>query len=128
NEILLRVTHMNGEARAQPPPSRPEVDVVPRLELRALSDILDEHHGRLTVESNEAATSYIMALPVRAVAPPPDRTDRPAWESAVLETVSLEGKHLVVVDDDEDARETLGALLRAHGAQVDSFRDGRNLL
>jgi ATP-binding cassette subfamily B protein len=101
-----------------------------RIDLRALSHILEDHHGRLTVEqSGLAGTSYTVSLPVRAVAPEPAPAAASGNEGeakgAAPADVSLSGRRLLVVDDDEDARETLGALLRACGAEIDSFSSGR---
>src|SRR5690606_29787967 len=45
-----------------------------------------------------------------------------------LDAIALDGKRLLVVDDDEDARETLRALLEARGASVVSFAAGREAL
>jgi len=112
NEIRLRITEENGTARP--------------VDFDALSGVLDEHHGRLDVEHGSSGTTYTAALPVRAVAPQAD-APRPAWDIAT-DAISLAGKHLLVVDDDEDARETLGALLEARGASVTSFSGGRDAL
>src|SRR5690606_28581035 len=83
--------------------------------------------GRLAVEPGAVATTYIAALPVRAVAEPDEQLPRPAWDVAT-DAITLAGRRLLVVDDDEDARETLGALLEARGAQVTTFDGGRDAL
>ncbi len=100
------------------------------MDLRAMAHVLEDHHGRLAVEaSGGGGTSYTAALPVRAVSAPEAAEALPAPEGARLPAVgegfSLAGRRLIVVDDDEDARETLGLLLRAYGAEVNAFGDGR---
>ena len=97
------------------------------FDLETISSIIEEHHGRLVVDAGPSGTTCIAALPVRAVAEPDDGAPRPAWNAA-LEAISLDGKRLLIVDDDEDARDTLGALLEARGAKVTSFDGGREAL
>jgi len=97
------------------------------FDLDTISSIVEEHHGRLVVDSGLSGTTYVVALPVRAVAEPDETVPRPEWNAA-LDAISLGGKRLLVVDDDEDARETLGALLEARGAEVTSFAGGREAL
>src|SRR5690606_11524051 len=89
----------------------------------------EEHHGRLAVTHDDAAgTTITAALPVRAVAagPTPAEVDRAAGSPPLDAT--LAGRRLLLVDDDEDARETLAALLRARGAEIDAFADGPSAL
>ncbi|HEU4619830.1 MAG TPA: ABC transporter transmembrane domain-containing protein [Gammaproteobacteria bacterium] len=101
------------------------------IDLRVLSHILEDHHGRLTVEhAGVAGTSYTAALPVRAVAPEPAPAAEPGADAqpkaaALPSDDLLAGRRLLVVDDDEDARETLRSLLLAYGAEIDSFSSGR---
>ncbi|HEX6995480.1 MAG TPA: ATP-binding cassette domain-containing protein [Gammaproteobacteria bacterium] len=97
------------------------------FDLETISGIVDEHHGRVVVDAGPSGTTYTVALPVRAVAEPDEGTRQAAWNSA-LDAIALDGKRLLVVDDDEDARETLGALLEARGADVTSFAGGREAL
>jgi ATP-binding cassette subfamily B protein len=124
NEVALRVTDTSAAG------APPETSAAPRVDLRALSHILEDHHGRLTIEqAGVAGTSYTASLPVRAVAPEPPRVAEPSADGtakgAEAAGISLAGRRLLVVDDDEDARETLGGLLHAYGAEIDSFASGR---
>ena len=123
----------------EPQPAPPEVPPGPAVtaaiapapvapfDLETIASIVEEHHGRLVVDAGPSGTTYIVSLPVRAVAEPDESTPQAAW-NAVLEAIALDGKRLLVVDDDEDARETLGALLEARGASVTSFSGGRDAL
>jgi ATP-binding cassette subfamily B protein len=142
NEVALRVTDTSvagppaeswAAARgkdAVPGGKEAALAGVRRVDLRTVSHILEDHQGRLTVEqAGVAGTSYTVSLPVRAVAPEPAPVAEPGPEGAAKEAeaidISLAGRRLLVVDDDEDARETLGALLHAYGAEIDSFSSGR---
>src|SRR5690606_13443719 len=90
-----------------------------------LGAIVEEHHGRLEVEPQEPrGTTCTLALPVRAVTAE-TALPRPAGKP---EEVSLSGRHLILVDDNEDARETLGVLLKLHGADVETFDGGERVL
>ena len=75
------------------------------------------------MEHDGVGTVYTAALPVRAVAAAPDGAKRPAWDIAT-DAISLSGRRLLIVDDDEDARDTLGALLETRGAAIESFDAG----
>src|SRR5690606_21955146 len=97
------------------------------FDMAAIAKTVEEHSGRLTVSVGDAGTTYIAALPVRAVAEPADGEPRAAAHAAA-DAISLSGYELLVVDDDEDARETLGALLEARGASVIAFDRGRDAL
>jgi ATP-binding cassette subfamily B protein len=124
NEVVLRVTD-EGRAAEQPP----ETGSTParRFDVALLRAVLEEHHGRLTVEHDAAGgNTYVAALPVRAVAAPADNASAKALPGA--EVLSLSGRSVLVVDDDEDARETLSQLLATHDAAVESFESGRSVL
>ena len=151
NEIMLRVTETTSRALAAEAPAAPAAEPIttepaeseaeraavadeepPReagapFDLAAIAAALEEHSGRLTVSVGDAGTTYIAALPVRAVAEPADGEPRAAWDVAT-DAVTLSGREFLVVDDDEDARETLGALLEARGASVIAFERGRDAL
>ncbi len=112
-----------------PGPSVTGVSVPPvtPFDFETIASIVDEHHGRIVVDAGAFGTTYTVALPVRAVAEPDESTPQAAWNAA-LDAIALDGKRLLVVDDDEDARETLRALLEARGASVVSFAAGREAL
>lgn len=145
NEIALRVTETTSRslaieapaARAAPVTTEPggegaaRAAAAPReagaIDMAAIVTALEEHSGRLTVSGGDAGTTYVASLPVRAVAEPRDGVTRAASDVAT-DAVTLAGRMLLVVDDDEDARETLAALLEARGASVIAFERGREAL
>jgi ATP-binding cassette subfamily B protein len=124
NEVELRVTDEGGAGQ----PQEPGPAAARRFDVALLRATLEEHQGRLTVERDggDGGSSYIAALPVRAVAVPAGRGAAPA--PTHTEAVSLSGRSVLVVDDDEDARETLSQLLAAHDAAVETFDSGHSVL
>ncbi len=114
NEVLLRVADSTA--------SRPAP-----FDLTTITSIVEEHRGRFSAESGPSGATCTVALPIRAVAEPDADTPQPAW-SAALDALTLDARQILVVDDDEDARETLRALLELRGAAVMTFIGGRDTL
>jgi ATP-binding cassette subfamily B protein len=126
NEIVLRVTDTQRAAAAEPP-SAPagQPPRAHRFDPSTLRVIVEEHHGRLEIERVEpAGTTYSVALPVRAVelSKPDDVAPAPA-----VDEPRFDGRSLLVVDDDEDAREALKQLLELYHATVETFGTGSDL-
>src|SRR5690606_27569095 len=99
---------------------------------QTLNAILEEHHGRLAVEPIEPqGTAYLATLPIRAVSTkvlPSADAAASAESGASPEPESLRDRSLVIVDDDEDARESLRLLLELHGAHAETFDSARAAL
>jgi ATP-binding cassette subfamily B protein len=127
NEIVLRVTDtQRGAAGVELAPPEQQPGVAHRFDPSTLRVIIDEHHGRFGVEPvAPAGTSYTVALPVRAVALPRGETAPAAVQD--LAELQFGGRSLLVVDDDEDAREALKQLLEIHHASVATFGTGSEL-
>jgi ATP-binding cassette subfamily B protein len=124
NEVAVRVADMRGEAAAgaPAPPMR-------TFDPGTVRVVLEEHHGRLVIEPlAPAGTAYTVLLPVRAVAPEPATAPPPRGAGDPLDPRSFAGRSVVVVDDDEDAREALRMLLALHSADVHAFDSGRAVL
>jgi ATP-binding cassette subfamily B protein len=128
NEIALRVTDTQRAAAPPPPPARDDAAAaVHRFDPSTLRAIIEEHNGRLSKTRAEPnGTTYTVALPVRAVALPAPPGQAPLVARSVEEP-RLEGRALLVVDDDEDAREALKQLLEIHHANVETFGTGNEL-
>jgi ATP-binding cassette subfamily B protein len=128
NEIVLRVS--NTWATAEPvQPAYPAEPAAPvhRFDPSTLRVIVEEHHGRFKVAPGEPmGTTYTVAFPVRAVALPAAAAPVPIVAPPV-EPSRFEGKSLLVVDDDEDAREALKQLLEYYHATVATFGTGGEL-
>ena len=129
NEIVLRVSHSQPGADPWAASAATVEPAAPahRFDPGTLSVIVEEHHGRFRrAPAEPVGTTYTVALPVRAVALPPPAVPVPAEPPAVEER-RFEGKSLLVVDDDEDAREALRQLLEIHHATVATFGTGNEL-
>jgi ATP-binding cassette subfamily B protein len=97
-----------------------------RFDPATLRTLLEENHGTLTVTHEpNVGTSYAVSLPVRALAP---QQDEQADAEIARVKPELRGRSLVIVDDDEDARETLRLLLTLQGANVEAFDSGHAVL
>jgi ATP-binding cassette, subfamily B, bacterial len=108
------------------PPAKPAAGG-PRLDLPRLHEAVERHDGRFSVERLPAGsgTGYIVDLPLRAVAASPEAlpgpVDGPRTEEAAAAAPRLDGAFIMVVDDQDDARELLATVLGTKGAQVRSF-------
>jgi ATP-binding cassette subfamily B protein len=127
NEIVLHVTDTQLDV---PPTNVPLHDERPppshHFDPTTLRVIVEEHHGRfMCTRAEPQGTTYTVALPVRAVALPAPHELAPTVSPA--EEPRLAGKSLLVVDDDEDAREALKHLLEVHHASVETFGAGNEL-
>lgn len=88
------------------------------LGLTITKHLIEEHQGRIDAASPGLGhgSTFTIALPTIASAALSEHSPVPP-EDAVRQ---LHGVHVLVVDDDEDAREALAVLLRGHGASVEA--------
>jgi PAS domain S-box-containing protein len=101
------------------------------LGLSLVKHIVELHGGTVDAESEgvDRGAQFIINLPMRAVRS--QNTDEltkpstrqgaadatPAWQAA-LSSAALQGLLVVVVDDEQNARELVAEILRQHGAEV----------
>ena len=101
-----------------------------RLDLPRLHEAVEEHGGRFAVERLRGGpgTCYIVDLPLRAVAAAPEAlpgpVDGPRTAEAAAAAPRLDGARVMIVDDQDDARELLATVLEAKGAEVLAFGFG----
>jgi ATP-binding cassette subfamily B protein len=128
NEIVLRVSHSQLAAElGQAPAAAEPAALAHRFDPSTLRVIVEEHHGRfMRTPAEPLGTTYTVALPIRAVALPAPAVPIPAESPDGAES-RFAGKSLLVVDDDEDAREALKQLLEIHHATVATFGTGSEL-
>jgi ATP-binding cassette subfamily B protein len=101
------------------------------LDLPRLHDIVEQHGGSLTLERlpSGAGTSYIVDFPLRAVASqtesaPAGAAARRSNDAEAEAAPALEGARIMLVDDQDDARELLATILSERGAKVQTFARG----
>ncbi|WP_156328174.1 MULTISPECIES: hybrid sensor histidine kinase/response regulator [unclassified Massilia] len=91
--------------------------------LAVVKSLVEQQHGTVAVHSGGAqcGSTFTIRLPLAAEAPPvPD--------AAPLAPRSLEGLRVLVVEDNEDLREMMCALLGSSGCAVSSAADGRSAI
>ena len=109
------------------------------LGLALVRELVALHGGSVRAESpgQGRGTTITVELPVRAVRLPTAPLPAPAGGGRKVEdeaaasgakTPSLAGVRLLVVDDQEDAREALATMLARHGAEVSAAGSGREAL
>jgi two-component system CheB/CheR fusion protein len=81
------------------------------------------HDGEVTVHSGGVGkgSEFVLRIPLQAGLSPCNVAD-----GSVHETLSGDGRRVVVVEDDADNREMLKTLLRLHGYQVETASDGQH--
>jgi ATP-binding cassette, subfamily B, bacterial len=125
NEVRLLVsgTHEGKAAQAGPGHANGH-----RFDPAVLRTALEENHGQLSIAREPSGgTSYIVTLPVRAIAPPAELERQPGPEPSQA-GAALAGRRLLIVDDDEDAREALSLLLKMCGAEVEALDSAHAVL
>jgi ATP-binding cassette subfamily B protein len=132
-DARLVVAHIGGPPLAVAKPHRD--DAVPEalvlgtnhiFDVVELRKIVEEHHGRLTMHHAKAITTYAVTLPLRAVDTPLAPPKASQGPQAPLP--SLEGLRIMVVDDNEDAREVITAVLEERGAEVLALSTGGEVI
>jgi ATP-binding cassette subfamily B protein len=125
NEVLLRVRDTHG---SRPHPAAEQAAAAPvfqRFDPATLRMIVEENQGTFAVDHDPGAgTAYTVRFPVRAIVPPAETERAPPAPP----TPALQGRSLLIVDDDEDARESLRMLLALYGANVETFDSGHAVL
>jgi signal transduction histidine kinase/CheY-like chemotaxis protein len=88
------------------------------LGLAIARQLVELHGGTISAHSEGPGkgAAFIVTLPVRTMAEVPVETGMPRWPATPA--VDLNGIHVLVVDDDLDAREALALMLARCGASV----------
>jgi len=117
----LALAGTQGRAPALPGTSHP-------FDIANLRMVAEDHHGRFTVQHAKATgTTYVLALPLRAVDMSVDARAQISNKPAA-ELPSLAGRRILVVDDHEDAREVVTVVLEQRGASVEALATGSAVL
>ena len=140
------VTALRQEPRPFDTVSADERDALPSptptLDPLWIRSVVEQHGGRFAVVplAHGGGTTYVMDFPIRAVAPLPSPLTAPTAPSAstTADTATpshapeparaplpsadaLSGVHVLIVDDQEDARDILQLLLEDYGATVTAY-------
>jgi PAS domain S-box-containing protein len=92
--------------------------------LTVVRSLVGMHGGRVEAHSPGLAqgSEFVVRLPLVEPGPAPARPDREDPPAAAR------GRRVLVVDDNQDAADSLGTLLRLLGAEVQVVHDGRSAL
>jgi ATP-binding cassette, subfamily B, bacterial len=117
--VRLSVADTGGPAARAPRSGAPETP-----EANEVRGIVERHHGKLRVEraADGSGTVRTVELPLRALMSAEQRPARlpESAEPARLPSPTLGGLKIMVIDDQDDARDALHYGLRAHGARVEA--------
>jgi signal transduction histidine kinase len=88
--------------------------------LAVVKSLVEQQHGSVAVHSGGAGqgSAFTIRLPLAAQA-------SATAEAPVADAAALDGLRVLVVEDNEDLREMMCALLRSRGCAVDAAADGR---
>ncbi|WP_432207348.1 ABC transporter transmembrane domain-containing protein [Burkholderia cenocepacia] len=101
------------------------------IDLERLQDAIEEAGGYVVRERDDTGVTLHVSLPMYAVAPAsmqPDGAVPNAAAGASATAKPLDGLRIACVDDHDEAREALGALLKVAGADVHAYASGQALL
>ena len=99
------------------------------LGLAIAHHLVQQHGGRLRAASDGSGRGSTFTLELPALRGDAQAAESPAARlTAETSTANLAGARVLVVDDDEDARQMLKAALEAHGADVDEAANGYEAL
>ncbi|MCA8032870.1 ATP-binding cassette domain-containing protein [Burkholderia arboris] len=101
------------------------------IDLERLQDAIEDAGGYVVRERDDVGVKLHLSLPICAVAPasmqPGDAVPR-AGAGAPGAAKPLDGLRIACVDDHDEARDALGALLKVAGADVRAYASGQALL
>jgi PAS domain S-box-containing protein len=94
--------------------------------LALVRNIVDLHGGQVRAESAgpDRGATFTVELPAAGTAAPAPAAPAPETAAPAHGVLRLEGLDIVLVDDDPDARDTIGLALRQAGAAVADFPSG----
>jgi PAS domain S-box-containing protein len=97
--------------------------------LAVVKRLVELHGGRIRAESAGLGrgAEFIVSLPLAAAREPARSATAPAGDAVALRTIPSR-QHVLVVDDNVDAADSLAILLRTQGLDVDVAHDGPGAL
>ncbi|UEP26271.1 ATP-binding cassette domain-containing protein [Burkholderia ambifaria] len=124
-QVEVRTARHDPEARITITCAGVEAPELSLLDLERLQDTIEDAGGYVVRERDDHGVTLHLSLPMCAVAP---ASLQPAGAGATVPTKPLDGVRIACVDDHDEAREALTALLKFAGADVRAFASGQALL
>lgn len=128
SRIEVSVARHDNDARVSICTPDLETPELSWLDLESLQTVLEEQRGYILRSRDDAGSTIHITLPLRAIAELPAADGLAPQPLQALDTARLDGVRLACVDDHEEARDALSALLTRAGAQVVAFGSGQALL
>ncbi|MEJ2768660.1 ABC transporter transmembrane domain-containing protein [Mycetohabitans sp. B46] len=128
SRIEVSVARHDNDARVSICTPDLETPELSWLDLESLQAVLEEQHGYILRSRDDAGSTIHITLPLRAVAELPAADGLAPQPLQALGSAQLDGVRVACVDDHEEARDALSALLTRAGAHVTAFGSGQALL
>ncbi|ACB68833.1 response regulator receiver protein [Burkholderia ambifaria MC40-6] len=124
-QVEVRTARHDPEARITITCAGVEAPELSLLDLERLQDTIEDAGGYVVRERDDHGVTLHLSLPMCAVAP---ASLQAAGTGATVPTKPLAGVRIACVDDHDEAREALTALLKFAGADARAFASGQALL
>ncbi|WP_413227328.1 ABC transporter transmembrane domain-containing protein [Burkholderia cenocepacia] len=123
-QLEVRTARHDPEARITIACTGVDATELSLIDLERLQDAIEEAGGYVVRERDDTGVTLHVSLPMYAVAPASMQPDGAVPNAAK----PLDGLRIACVDDHDEAREALGALLKVAGADVHAYASGQALL
>ncbi|WP_432759384.1 ABC transporter transmembrane domain-containing protein [Burkholderia cenocepacia] len=130
-QLEVRTARHDPEARITIACTGVDATELSLIDLERLQDAIEEAGGYVVRERDDSGVTLHVSLPMYAVAPAsmqPDGAVPNAVAGVSATAKPLDGLRIACVDDHDEAREALGALLKVAGADVHAYASGQALL
>ncbi|WP_027813508.1 ABC transporter transmembrane domain-containing protein [Burkholderia cenocepacia] len=130
-QLEVRTARHDPEARITIACTGVDATELSLIDLERLQDAIEEAGGYVVRERDDTGVTLHVSLPMYAVAPAsmqPAGAVPNAAAGASATAKPLDGLRIACVDDHDEAREALGALLKVAGADVHAYASGQALL
>ena len=92
------------------------------LGLTIVSNTVEDHEGKVLVDSSDQGTSFQLYLPITT------NTENPAKNDADKQNLKGSGERILVVDDEPLPRDIAAQMLQYHGYRIDTVSSGEEAL
>ncbi|MDN7546527.1 ABC transporter transmembrane domain-containing protein [Burkholderia cenocepacia] len=130
-QLEVRTARHDPEARITIACAGVDATELSLIDLERLQDAIEEAGGYVVRERDDTGVTLHLSLPMCAVAPAsmqPDGAVPNPDAGAAPAAKPLDGLRIACVDDHDEAREALTALLKVAGADVHAYASGQALL